>query len=97
MGGGKISLRDSEEQFERQGGVSELLAKYDLDIPPAAEHVWGWFQDLAAGRTCGQIMNPLTWADIDAWARLVGITPAVWELSAIKALDATFLSFHTDK
>lgn len=63
-------------------------------FPEGAERVWGWFIDLNAGRTYGMGPNPLTWEGIAAWCALTGNAPALWELTAIKALDAALLAAH---
>jgi hypothetical protein len=35
-------------------------------------------------------MNPITWPDIDAWARLKGITLRQWEMDALAGIDDVF-------
>jgi hypothetical protein len=42
-------------------------------------------------------LNPLTWLDIWAYFQLTGFSPAQWELSAIKQLDAAYLQFSAEK
>jgi hypothetical protein len=37
-------------------------------------------------------INPITYSDIDAWSRLYGIRPKEWELDALSAIDAAFMS-----
>jgi hypothetical protein len=42
-------------------------------------------------------MNPITWTEIDAWARLKGIRPKQWELDALTGIDAAYLVAHAPK
>lgn len=63
-----------------------------MPFPEGAAHVWGWFLELGSGRTGGFGPNPLTWEGIAAWCHLTGNQLAPWELRAIKALDAAFLT-----
>lgn len=62
------------------------------DLPPAGEHVWGWFSELSSARgSTGFGPAPITYADIVAWARLMAVRPLPWEVRAIKALDSEFI------
>ena len=61
------------------------------DFPDALTYLWGWFLELASGRTGGMGPNPITWEGIAAWASLTGTTPAPWEIRAIRALDTAYL------
>jgi hypothetical protein len=40
--------------------------------------VWGWFFDLRPG---------ITWTELEAWARMRGITPSGWECELLLRLD----------
>lgn len=93
MGG--VTRRASEEQVERSGLKSELLARYDRPIPEGAEHVWEWFWQLNRGRTCGMAsFNPIGWQEIAAWSQLTGNRPRQWELDALSGIDTAFLAAH---
>ena len=35
-------------------------------------------------------LNPITWADIDAWANRTGNNPRQWELDAIIGIDGAY-------
>mgnify|MGYP001627226070 CR=1 FL=1 len=67
-----------------------------LDVPPLpeeAEHIWAWFQELNLARTgSGFGPNPLSHAEIDAWARLTGRAPSPAEVQALRALDVCWLA-----
>lgn len=61
-------------------------------FPEVLAYLWGWFQDLSAGRTSGFGPGPITWEGMQAWATLTGTYPAPWEIRALRELDAAFLS-----
>jgi hypothetical protein len=54
--------------------------------------VWGWFWALHARRSSGFAPNPISYADIAAWAALMGARPSPWEVWLITRLDDAFLS-----
>ena len=65
-------------------------------FPEAMAHVWGWFLELASGRTCGMGANPITWEGMAAWSALTGARPAPWEVRAIRELDSAYLASTGD-
>ena len=88
-----MTLRESEEQFEAQTGTrSEVLEQYDLPLPQAAAHVWGWYQEISAGRQNGMSINPISHTEIYCWSQMAGIRLAMWEVQAIRAIDTVFVS-----
>lgn len=87
-----VSLRSHLEQEEKVTGVTpqELLMP---EFPDVASHVWSYFLSIHQGRSYGiSGPNPVSYQDIEAWSRLTGWTLTPWELSAVKKLDAVFLS-----
>lgn len=67
--------------------------------PPPAEvdHLWRWFLDLHEARGGGFGVQPIGYAEIDAWARLTGLLPTPWEVSALRRLDGVYLSHVAEK
>lgn len=62
-------------------------------IPAAAEHVWSWFCNLSPTRRMGYAAaEPLSWSDIEAYFRLLGVAPLRWEVAALRRLDETYLA-----
>ena len=55
--------------------------------PPEVEHVLAWFVELSGRRTNGMAPNPITFTEIEAWARLTGRCPRPWEVRVITRLD----------
>lgn len=77
------------EQVERQTG--ETLIE-DPNVPPEGEWLWLAFWKLDAARG-GNGFGPssLSFTEIDAWARLNGVSLAAWEVEAIRAMDRAAL------
>ena len=67
----------------------------ELDVPPLPHevvHVWEYFAQLNAKRTCGAAaMNPLSDEQILAWQRRHRIQLSPFEGECIDALDLLFL------
>lgn len=61
-------------------------------LPESTAYIWLWFIDLASARQCGMSVNPISYTEILSWSQLKRITPAEWEIEAIKAIDAAFLA-----
>ena len=55
-------------------------------------HVWHWFCELSAARgsTMGGFL-PLSFTEIEAWARLYSVELQPWHVRAIRAMDTAFL------
>lgn len=63
-----------------------------VEMPIAAAHVWRWFTELSNARSCGMAANPISFVEIESWARLTGRSPTaqdVWLLSKIDTLWRT--------
>lgn len=62
-------------------------------IPAAFEHVWDWFWELHLARSGnGGGPNPISYAEIAAWAALTGRGPHPRDVRAIAALDQAFFT-----
>jgi len=68
---------------------AELVREYSL--PPALAHVWAWFCELSGARGAGMYsLAPITFQDIEAWARLTGHRPSPAEVGLLRQLDDVF-------
>lgn len=78
------------ESVERQTGKRQP----ELDgpeLPLDVAHIWRWFVEIAAGRgSNGWGPNPISYLDIDAWARLTGTIMRPTEVRAIVLVDQTW-------
>lgn len=61
-------------------------------------HVWDIFCELTGSRSYisgglgGAMPTPIPYAEIDAWSRLTDYPLSTWEIRALKAVDAAYLS-----
>lgn len=92
------SLSDHLASIERQTG-RRPVARQDEDeeeevpFPEVLGHVWDWFPELAARRGAGMAgPNPLTHADVLAWATMTGRDPTPDEVRLLLRLDDTWLA-----
>lgn len=86
--------------MERAGSADRLKIERRLEGPPlpyCLRHLWEWFGELADARSGGMGPGPITFQDIDAWARLTGRHPTPWEVSVIRQLDGLWLSIMPDQ
>lgn len=75
---------------EQTGSVPEELE--NIEISPAISYLLGFFYELSLSRQSGMGFCPITYAEIEAWNRLLQIELAVWEIKVIKQLDVIFLN-----
>lgn len=62
------------------------------DFPVAGLYLWGWFQEIALGRTgTGFGPAPLSAQEIKAWSDLTQIRITPWEFGVIRTLDSRFV------
>jgi hypothetical protein len=67
-------------------------------VPAALQHVWEWFGELSSSRSGnGGGPNPLSFVEIEAWARLTGRLPAPREVQAIMALDMELFTLWAEQ
>ena len=87
---GQRSRSQSRKFLEDLAGKLVGLIREGGGTPPVeVAHLWGWFWTLAARRTSGGMgaPNPITFSEIDAWARLMGVTPRPWEVVVLARMD----------
>lgn len=79
--------------IERQTGRSVGAEAPDLPFP--LRHVWDWYVGELAPRrsSSGLGANPISYTDVEAWARLTGRTPTPMEIRILMRLDDTMV--HT--
>jgi len=62
-------------------------------LPAACAYVWTWFCELHAARGYHQAgPNPISYAELDAWARLTGRRLTPWEVAALRTLDQAWMA-----
>lgn len=86
------SLREHLESLARQrarSGLPPPEGLSDFACPEAAEHVWCWFLEISRRRSNGFGANPISYAEVEAWARLTRTQPSALEVEWIMDLDDT--------
>lgn len=93
-----IKGEDGSTKREHLGVIANATKKVPVELrdqpelPESAEHVWNWFLELNSGRTASMAgLNTISYSEIKAWAELLKMDLAVWEVNALKALDRAFL------
>jgi hypothetical protein len=60
-------------------------------------HVWDWFLDLAHARSVGYTANPISYVEIEAYARLYGLDILPIEVALLRRLDMAALAHVASK
>jgi len=85
-------------QYAAQVGLDldEALTLFGLEapeIPEGFEPVWAWFWELTSGRGhTGFAWLPLSWTEMDAWARMSGVDLQPWLAGIFRAMDRAWLA-----
>lgn len=68
-----------------------LTSSKSVPVPPGGSLIWGWFMDLNATRTWHQNgPNPITYADIEAFARLHRWSMSAHHVAVLRLMDAAY-------
>lgn len=67
-------------------------------LPVALAYLWGWFTELASARGGNGLggVNPIGYAEMDAWARLRALDPTPFEIDVLRRLDQSYLTILAD-
>lgn len=69
-----------------------LASPKSVPVPPGGALIWNWFMDLNAARTWHMNgPNPITYADIEAYARLHRWNLAPRHVAILRAMDAAYV------
>jgi hypothetical protein len=78
---------------------SEIARKQleDPEIPPGCAHVWIWFSELnevrgGAAGTSGWIPSPISFFEIESWARLTERQLSPSEIAMLRSIDRVWLA-----
>lgn len=83
------SLRSQYESVQRQTGKTPKVLAEIPEMPQALVYLWIWFCELDAARGGnGFGLNPLSYAEIQAWSTLMRVKLAPWEVEALKRVDS---------
>lgn len=82
-------MRQHLESAERQTG--KRYEELHKRCPPPMAYVWHWFRELHGRRQYGMTAQPLTYSEVDAWARLRSTAPTPDEVATLMALDDVYM------
>lgn len=82
---------------ERIKGIKPDELINPAELPLFLEPLWQDFLNLNQSRQAGMAINPLTYSEIDAYARLTKTTFSKSEVLVIKQLDSLLLKQHSSK
>ena len=74
-----------------RGSVNAIAALTPPPFPLGCTHLFNWWAELHNAR--GEGMNgiaPITYRDLDAWARVTGRAPEPFEFDLLLTMDATY-------
>jgi hypothetical protein len=86
------SLRETLETVERMTRRRPAELDNPGELSPLVAHVWVWFTELAMGRQSGFGPLPITWQEVESYARQFGLRMQQWELRALRLLDRVALT-----
>lgn len=85
------TLRDEYLSIQRQTGRPHP-ALQTPPCPPGLDYLLAWFSELSSTRSSnGFGHNPISYAEIMAWATLTRRLPSGLEVEAIRRLDVAYL------
>lgn len=61
-------------------------------LDPACAYLWNIWVELHQARGYGMAPNPISWLDLDAYARLTDERFLPWEARAVRAVDEAFFA-----
>lgn len=91
-------MREHLEAAAAQGSAQAQADLQGPDLPLAGAHLWLWFLELDSARgSNGWGLNPVGYAEMEAWARLTGRRPGPHEIETLRALDRARLAASLPK
>lgn len=79
-------------EFAREAYFAKNIDDVRALFPERLAHLWAWYCELAAARTSsGFGVNPITYPDIEAWARIMRIIPTPFEARVLRQVDNAIL------
>jgi len=94
----KATLRHHLEVVWRRTGKKPQQLQEAPELPESVAHIWSWYVELSRKRQAAMSgVAPLLESEIGWFFANRGITPELWELDAINALDRSAIeSYKTD-
>jgi len=89
---------DSDDEEDNLNEASEDLSEIPFpEIPPGAEYLIGLFYGAGSAMPTGMGLVPLSWQEIEAWARCSGLEDSItpWELQVVRRLSEAYTSEYS--
>lgn len=93
------TLADAFVSYRRQTGKPHPQDRDYVTPPDELAYLYDWFWQVAQGRPIGPegMMLPVPSVELRAWSELAGVRLEDWELTGLRALDATFIRVAAEK
>lgn len=92
------TVREHLEAIQRQTGFTPDALAFAPSLPDGLEPLWHDFSALHNGRgSNGFGPSQITFSEIDAYQRVIGIRFAPWQLDAIRRADAAYLNHYAEQ
>ena len=90
MKDGKHEYEITREEYAKRYNAT---VPEEPEVPEQVDHVWSWFWQLSEKRQRGfDSPNPISYSDVESWARLTNNYILPEEVEAIMALDSAYLT-----
>lgn len=86
----RYDVPDERGETRRQRNARFGEESPDVEVPEEGEHVWDWFWELCPRRRSGP--EPLTFADVGEWQRLLMYDLLREEVEMLMAMDDRYLT-----
>jgi hypothetical protein len=92
------SRRAHLRQVEKTSGKTPEELLENPELPEPVKHVWEWWYELHNARSAGGMgQSPITYLDIQAWAKMSRQEPTPWEVQALREMDKVYMSWSREK
>lgn len=92
-----FSQRQHLEAVEKITGRKPPQLEDLLELPESMREVWIWFKRLSNRRQSGMGVNPISFTEMQAFFRLIGVMPLSEEVAVIEAFDNITTSHYAKK
>ena len=92
-----VSLRTSLERVREFTGQTPPELADEKALPVLAMDWWEMWIEMDKGRQVTMNIQPISWVDMEAWARLSGRILTTLDVSALRAIDAAYVQVMSTK
>lgn len=81
----------------RQTGKKPKELEELVELPPAMEEYWNWFNRLNTQRPVGMGISYIPYSEIVAFFKLLGISPEPYEVEIIEIFDRIAVKYFSEQ